>query len=158
MRPGLLWLLIGLLLGANIYESHFMMGTVLGWQVWWFELDILVIAGVVTVSNLYVQGGMRLQHVATSCSGSRSTTLFSSLVINVTAVLVEKFIGQPLDPTFGMRFQVNNYGIGIGDLLVYAVFTSRATRPTARRRRGSRSALPSSSVPPRRACARRDRR
>src|SRR5258708_2670812 len=46
VRPGLLWALIGLLLGANIYESHFMMGTVLGWQVWWLELDILVIAGV----------------------------------------------------------------------------------------------------------------
>jgi hypothetical protein len=123
LRPGLLWLIIGLLLGANIYESHFMMGTVLGWQVWWLELDILVIVGVVSVSNLYVQGGMRLKHVVYFALGLAVYDVFSSLVINVTAVLVEEFIGQPLDPTFGMRFQVNNYGIGIGDLLVYAMFT-----------------------------------
>lgn len=123
LRPGLLWALIGLLLGANIYESHFMMGTVLGWQVWWIELDILVIAGVVAVSNLYIQGGMRLSHVVYFALALAVYDLFASQVINVTAVLVEKFIGQPLDPTFGMRIQVANYGIGIGDLLVYAIFT-----------------------------------
>jgi hypothetical protein len=123
IRPGLLWLGIGLLLGANIYESHFMMGTVLGWQVWWLELDILVVAGAVSVSNLYVQGGMRLKHVAYFALALAAYDVFSSLVINVTAVLVEEFVGQPLDPTFGMRFQVNNYGFGIGDLLVYALYT-----------------------------------
>ncbi len=123
MRPGLLWLLIGLLLGANVYESHHMLGTVLGWQVWWFELDILVIAGVVTVANLYVQGGMRLQHVVYFVLGLALYDLFSSFVINVTAVLVSNFLGQPLDPMFGMRIGLNNYATGIGDLLVYAVFT-----------------------------------
>ncbi len=123
VRPELLWALIGLLIGANIYESHFMMGTVLGWQVWWIELDIMVIAGVVAVSNLYVQGGMRLNHVVYFVLGLAVYDVFASQVINVTAVLVAKFIGQPLDPMFGMRFQAANYAIGIGDLLVYAVFT-----------------------------------
>jgi hypothetical protein len=121
-KPGVLWLLIGLLLGANIYESHLMMGTVLGWQIWWLELDILVIAGAVSVANLYIQGGMRLKHVAYFALALAAYDVFSSLVINVTAVLVEEFVGQPLDPTFGMRFQATNYGIGIGDLLVYALF------------------------------------
>jgi hypothetical protein len=123
IRPALLWLGIGLLLGANIYESHFMMGSVVGWQVWWLELDILVIAGAVAVANLYVQGGMRLKHVVYFALALGCYDVFSALVINVTAVLVEKFIGQPLDPTFGMRFQVANYGIGIGDLLIYALYT-----------------------------------
>lgn len=123
LRPGLLWLLIGLLLGANIYESHRMLGTVLGWQVWWFELDILVIAGVVAVANLYVQGGMRLQHVVYFVPGLAVYDVFSALVINVTAVLVANFLGQPLDPMFGMRFATANYAIGIGDLVVYALFT-----------------------------------
>lgn len=123
LRPGVLWLAIGGLLGANIYEAHRMMGTVLGWQVWWLELDILVIAGAVAVANLYVQGGMRLAHVAYFCLALAAYDVFSSLVINVTAVLVEEFVGQPLDPTFGFRFGATNYGIGIGDLLVYAMFT-----------------------------------
>ena len=117
------WGGLGLLLGANIYESHFMMGTVIGWQVWWVELDILVILGAISVSNLYVQGGMRLKHVAYFALGLAFYDVFSTLVINVTAVLVEEFVGQPLDPTFGFRFQATNYGIGIGDLLVYALFT-----------------------------------
>lgn len=123
LRPALVWPLIGLLLGANIYESHRMMGTVLGWQVWWFELDILVIAAVVAVANLYIQGGMRLQHVMYFVVGLAVYDLFSVFVVNVTAVLVANFLGQPLDPMFGMRIGVNNYAIGIGDLLVYAVFT-----------------------------------
>jgi len=121
--PTVLWLGLGLLLGANIWESNTMMGFVGGWQLWWVELDILVVLGAVAVANLYVQGGMRLQQVAWFGLGLACYDVFASLGINVTAVLVEDFIGKPLDPTFGMRFHVNNYGIGIGDLLVYAMFT-----------------------------------
>ena len=119
---GPVWLCIGLLLGANIWQSHTMMGSVIGWQVWWVELDILVLFAAVAVANLYVQGGMRLQHVAWFGLALAIYDVLSSLVINVTAKLVEEFIGGPLDPTFGMRFNVNNYGIGIGDLLFYALF------------------------------------
>src|SRR5579862_8021938 len=118
------WLGIGLLLGANIWTSHFLMGTVTGWRVWWLELDVLVVLGAIAVANLYVQGGMRLQHVAWFGLALAVYDLAASLGINVTAVLVEKFIGAPLDPTFGMRFNVNNYGIGIGDLLFYALFVT----------------------------------
>lgn len=122
LGAGPLWLILGVLIGANIWESHTMMGSVIGWQVWWIELDILVLAGAIAVSNLYVQGGMRLQHVAWFGLALAVYDVLSSLVINVTAVLVEEFIGSPLDPTFGMRFNVNNYGIGIGDLLFYSLF------------------------------------
>ena len=118
-----LWLGIGLLIGANIWTSHAQMGTVTGWRVWWIELDILVILSAIAVANLYVQGGMRLQHVAWFGLALALYDVCSTLVINVTAVLVEEFIGKPLDPTFGFRFGVNNYGIGIGDLLFYALFT-----------------------------------
>jgi hypothetical protein len=119
---GRTWLLIGLLVGANIWESHHMMGSVLGWQVWWLELDILVLLGAIAVANLYVQGGMRLTHIAWFGLALAVYDVLSSLVINVTAKLVEEFVGAPLDPTFGMRFNVDNYGIGIGDLLFYALF------------------------------------
>jgi hypothetical protein len=117
-----LWLGIGVLLGANIWESHTMMGSVAGWQLWWVELDILVALGAIAICNLYIQGGMKLIHVVCFGLALACYDVGSTLGINVTAVLVEKFIGQPLDPTFGMRFNVNNYGIGIGDLLFYALF------------------------------------
>ncbi len=127
-----LWLGIGLLVGANIWTSHTMLGTVTGWRVWWIELDILVIAGAIAVANLYVQGGMRLQHVAWFGLALAVYDVGSTLAVNVTAVLVEDFIGKPLDPTFGFRFGVNNYGIGIGDLLFYALFTVAADKAYGR--------------------------
>ena len=116
------WLGIGVLIGANIWTSHTMMGTTAGWQLWWAELDILVALGAIAVANLYVQGGMKLKHVAWFALALALYDAGFTLVVNVTAVLVEEFIGHPLDPTFGIRGGVNNYGIGIGDLLVYALF------------------------------------
>ena len=129
-RP--VWLGLGVLLGANIWESHTMMGSVVGWQVWWIELDILVLLAAVAVANLYVQGGMRLQHVAWFGLALAIYDVLSTLVVNITAKLVEEFIGAPLDPTFGMRVSVNNYGIGIGDLLFYALFVTASYKAYGR--------------------------
>lgn len=120
--PGWVWLGIGLLVGANLWTSANLMGTTIGWQVWWIELDTLVVLAAIAVSNLYVQGGMKLKHVAWFGLALAIYDVCSTLVVNVTAVLVEDFIGHPLDPTFGFRFGVNNYGIGVGDLLFYALF------------------------------------
>jgi len=119
---GPVWLATGLVVGANLWTSQALMGTTVGWQMWWAELDILVAFGAIAVANLYVQGGMRLQHVAWFGLALAIYDVSSTLIINVTAQLVEEFIGSPLDPTFGMRFGVSNYGIGIGDLLFYALF------------------------------------
>ena len=116
------WLGIGVLIGANLWTSHTMMGTTAGWELWWVELDIMVALGAIAVANLYVQGGMKLKHVAWFGLTLALYDAGSTLVVNVTAVLVEDFIGHPLDPTFGIRGGVNNYGIGIGDLLFYALF------------------------------------
>jgi hypothetical protein len=119
---GRVWLGIGLLLGANLWASSNLMGSTAGWQLWWVELDLMVGLAAVAVANLYVQGGMKLKHVAWFGLMLAVYDVCSTLVINVTAQLVETFIGHPLDPTFGFRFGVNNYGIGIGDLLFYALF------------------------------------
>jgi hypothetical protein len=116
------WLGIGLLIGANIWTSHTLMGATAGWELWWIELDLMVALAAIAVANLYVQGGMKLKHVAWFGLTLALYDAGSTLVVNVTAVLVEDFIGHPLDPTFGIRGGVNNYGIGIGDLLFYALF------------------------------------
>ena len=116
------WIGIGVLVGANLWTSHTLMGTTAGWELWWVELDVMVALGAIAVANLYVQGGMKLKHVAWFGLTLALYDAGSTLVVNVTAVLVEDFIGHPLDPTFGIRGGVNNYGIGIGDLLFYALF------------------------------------
>ncbi|MBA3418412.1 MAG: hypothetical protein H0U09_06875 [Geodermatophilaceae bacterium] len=62
--PTQLWIGIGLLLGANLWINLNLLGTVSGWQLMWIENNIIVALAAVAVVNLYVQGGMRLQHVA----------------------------------------------------------------------------------------------
>ncbi len=122
LRPGALWLSIGVLLGLNIWMGNNMLGSVLGWQLFWAENDIVVLLGAVAVSNLYVQGGMRLRHVALFALVLSAYDVIFTAAVPVTNALVEDFLGFPLDPSFGMRWRFDNAATGIGDLLVYALF------------------------------------
>ncbi len=130
------WLGIGLLIGANIWTSRTMLGSVVGWQLWWAELSVLVALGAISVANLYVQGGMKLRHVAWFALALGGYDVIFSTAIPLTNKLVEDFLGNPLDPSLGMRFGIANYSIGIGDLLIFAMFAVAAYkaygRPAAR--------------------------
>ena len=64
LGPTATWLIVGLLIGRTSGWAGTVLGTVLGWQFFWLENSIVVIAAAVTVTNLYVQGGMRVKHVA----------------------------------------------------------------------------------------------
>ena len=119
---GWTWLGIGLLIGLNYWTSHHLMGTTAGWQLWWTELTILVGLGAVAVSNLYVQGGMRLQYVAWLALGLAVYDIIFATVLPLTDQLVAGYLAHPLDPLLGMRFGIDNYGVGLGDLLVYSLF------------------------------------
>nr|MBA2554084.1 hypothetical protein [Geodermatophilaceae bacterium] len=46
--------------------------------------------------------------------------------------LVQGFLGYPLNPSFGMRLGLYNATIGIGDLLVYGLFTIAAFKAYGR--------------------------
>jgi hypothetical protein len=119
---GWTWLGIGLLIGLNYWTSHHLMGTTLGWQLWWLELSILVGLGAIAVSNLYVQGGMKLQYVAWLALGLAIYDITFATVLPLTDKLVAGYLAHPLDPLLGMRFGIDNYGVGLGDLLVYSLF------------------------------------
>jgi hypothetical protein len=43
-------------------------------------------------------------------------------VLPLTDELVAGYLAHPLDPLMGMRFGIDNYGAGLGDLLVYSLF------------------------------------
>jgi hypothetical protein len=119
---GWTWLGIGLLIGLNVWTSHHLMGTTLGWQLWWAELTLLVGLGAISVSNLYVQGGMKLRYVAWLAVGLAVYDIIFATILPLTDQLVAGYLAYPLDPLLGMRFGIDNYGVGLGDVLVYSLF------------------------------------
>ena len=122
LGPARTWLGIGLLIGLNVWTSHHLMGSTAGWQAWWAELTILVGLGAISVSNLYVQGGMKLIYVAWLALGLAVYDIVFATVLPLTDQLVAGYLAHPLDPLLGMRFGIDNYGVGLGDLLVYSLF------------------------------------
>ena len=64
LRRRYVWTLIPVLLLADIVVAESLLGYRWGWQVYWVITDAVVLFAVVSISNLYVQGGMRLRHVA----------------------------------------------------------------------------------------------
>src|SRR4051812_31599738 len=126
LPPGRMWLLIGGLLGLNLWLGTNLLGTVLGWQLFWAENDVVVLLAAVFVANLYVQGGMRLSHVACFALALAAYDLVFTSAFPLTNALVEEFLGYPLDPSVGMRWGFDNAAIGIGDLLVYGLFVLAA--------------------------------
>jgi hypothetical protein len=123
-----LWTSIGLLLGVNIWLARTMLGTVTGWQVYWAETSVVALLGAVAVTNLYVQGGMRFQHVAWFVLGLAVYDAIFTTAVPLTATLADRFIGFPLDPAIGMRVGLYNADIGLGDLLAYALFVTAALK------------------------------
>jgi hypothetical protein len=98
------------------------MGTTAGWQLWWAELSLMVGLGAVAVSNLYIQGGMKLQYVAWLALALAVYDIIFATVLPLTDELVAGYLAHPLGPLMGMRFGIDNYGAGLGDLLVYSLF------------------------------------
>lgn len=122
------WLGIGLLIGLNVWTSHHLLGTTAGWQLWWAELSLMVGGGAIAVSNLYVQGGMKLKHVAWLCLALSVCDIVFTPVLHLTDKLVSNYLSHPLDPLLGMRFGIDNYAVGLGDLLAYSLFLVAACK------------------------------
>jgi hypothetical protein len=127
------WLGIGVLLGANIWIGQTMLGTVVGWQLFWAETSVIVLLGAISVANLYVQGGMQLRHVAWFALGLAVYDVIFTIAVPVSNLLVREFVGHPLFPAIGMRVGFDEAIIGLGDLLVYGLFTLAAAKAYGRR-------------------------
>lgn len=132
IRQGPLWIGIGLAIGLNIWLARAMLGTVVGWQLYWAETGIVVVLAAAAVANLYAQGGMKLQHVAWFAAILAIYDLLFTLVSPLTAALAEAFIGFPLHPAVGWRLGIFNFTIGLGDLLVYSLYVSVAFKAYGR--------------------------
>jgi hypothetical protein len=121
------------LLGANLAVTDALVVNGQGLQLYWPLTSAAVLLAAVGVSNLYVQGGLRLRHIAWLALFLAGYDAFFSLVIPLTPRLADAFEGRPLDPSIGFVLGRLNPNIGLGDLLVYCVFVTAAYRGFGRR-------------------------
>jgi hypothetical protein len=128
-----IWLGIGLLFGFNIWSSHHVMGSIPGWQLWYTEQSIVVGLSAIAVCNLYLQGGMKLRHVAWLSLGLACYDVVFASYYPLTGRLLARYITHPLTPVMGMRFGEVDYVVGLGDLLVYSLFFLAAYKAYGRR-------------------------
>jgi len=128
-----LWPLIVFLLVANIVVTETLLGTRQGWQLYWVLTSAIVLVAAVGVSNLYVQGGMRLRHIAWFALILAFYDGFFNLVVPISLKLADRFEGQPLDPSIGFTMGVFSANIGLGDLLVYSLFIIAAYKGFGKR-------------------------
>jgi hypothetical protein len=135
-----IWLLAGALIVGNILATYHLLGTQLGWQVYWTLGSALVVLAAVGVSNLYVQGGMHLRHVAYLGLFLGLYDIVFTMVVPLTQRLADTFEGQPLDAAFGFYLGGRQADIGLGDVLVYALFTIAAYKGYGRK--GALAILP----------------
>ncbi|HEX8008775.1 MAG TPA: hypothetical protein VF482_20385 [Trebonia sp.] len=122
LGPVGIWLGIGVLFGFNIWSSNHIMGTLPGWQVWFTEQGIMVSLAAIAVCNLYLQGGMKLRHVAWLSLGLAGYDVIFAAYYPLTGRLIARYLTHPLTPLLGMRFGLNDYAVGLGDLFIYALF------------------------------------
>ncbi len=133
LGPVATWLGIGVLFGFNIWSSHYIMGTIAGWDWWYTQQSIVVLLGAIAVCNLYVQGGMKLRHVAWLSLGLACYDIIFASYYPLTGRLLARYITHPLTPVIGMRFGKVDYALGLGDLLVYSLFFVTAYKAYGKR-------------------------
>lgn len=122
LGPVGIWLGIGVLFGFNIWSSNHIMGTLPGWQVWFVEQGVLVVLAAIAVCNLYLQGGMKLRHVAWLALALAGYDVLFAAYYPLTGRLIARYLTHPLTPLLGIRLGYFDYAIGLGDLLVYSLF------------------------------------
>jgi hypothetical protein len=128
-----IWAGIGLLIGFNIWSSDHILGTIAGWQLWYIEQSIAVMLAAIAVCNLYVQGGMKLRHVAWLALGLACYDVVFASYYPLTGELLARYITHPLTPVMGMRFGEVDYAVGLGDLLTYSLFFVAAYKAYGKR-------------------------
>ena len=82
----------------------------------------------ISVTNPYVQGGMKLKHVALVATALGVYDVIFTAFWPLTNQLVQSFHGYPLDPSMGFRLGFDNAAVGIGDLLVYGLYVNAALK------------------------------
>jgi hypothetical protein len=94
--------------------------------------DLVLSLGVVGVSNLWVQGGLRAAHVAWLAGLIGVYDLIATTLTSVTARLATELQGMPFAPVFALTGGRTPISIGLGDLLLLVLFPMAAARAFGR--------------------------
>jgi len=125
--------LIPVLIGAEIVVTYTLLGAPRGLQLYWVLTSAIVLVAAMGVSNLYVQGGLRLRQVAWFAVFLAVYDAFFSTVVPLTPQLAAAFEGRPLNASIGWAAGRYSANIGLGDLLVYGLFVTAAYKAFDRR-------------------------
>jgi len=131
--------LIPALIGTEILVTYTLLGTSQGLKLYWVLTSTIVLLAAVSVSNLYVQGGLRIRQVAWFAIFLAVYDAFFSLVIPLTPQLAVRFENRPLNASIGWASNGFSANVGLGDLLVYGLFATAAYKAFGAR--GARSAV-----------------
>lgn len=121
------------LIGTEIVVTYTLLGAPHGLQVYWVLTSTIVLLAAVGISNLYVQGGLHLRQVAWFAVFLAVYDLVFSTIIPLTPQLAATFEGRPLNASIGWAAGSYSANIGLGDLLVYGMFTTAAYKAFSRR-------------------------
>ena len=128
-----LWTAIPVLLAVNIVVTHGMDDTRGGVQLYWLLTSAVVMVAAVGISNLYVQGGLELRQIAWFTLFLAIYDITFTRVIPLTPLLAVALQGRPLDPSVGFAAGSYNANVGLGDLLVFCLYTIAAYKGFGRR-------------------------
>jgi plastocyanin len=128
-----LWLGIPAALIANIAVTAHMHTLPGGLTLYWLLTSAIVMLAAVGVANLYVQGGLRLRHIAWFTLFLALDDLVFTRLVPLTPQLAVALQGRPLDPSIGFATSAYNANVGLGDLLVFCLYATAAAREFGRR-------------------------
>jgi hypothetical protein len=126
-------IVIPVLIGSEIVVTYTLLGAPRGLQLYWVLTSAIVLVAAMGVSNLYVQGGLRLRQIAWFAVFLAAYDAFFSTVVPITPKLAAAFEGRPLNASIGWASGRYSANIGLGDLLVYGLFVTAAYKAFDRR-------------------------
>ncbi|MGX4695338.1 hypothetical protein [Streptomyces sp. JNUCC 63] len=99
---------------------------------YWLVNSLVIMLMAVGAANLNAQGGLKLRHVSRFALALAVYDLFFATVVPLTQKLFDAVQGYAFAPSAGLR--VGEFGavVGMGDLLVYALFTTVAYKAYGR--------------------------
>jgi len=128
-----LWIAVPGLLIANILETRSMNEFAGGLQIYWLLTTLIVGIAAVGIGNLYVQGGLQLRHIAWFTLFLAVCDIFFTNVVALTPLLAISLQGRPLDPSIGFAASGFNANVGLGDMLIFCMYTTAAYKGFGRR-------------------------
>lgn len=129
----LLLVVVPIALTANLVVTRWMADVAGGLQLYWLSTSLIVAVAAIGVANLYAQGGLGLRHIAWFTLFLGVYDIFFTRVIALTPELAVALQGRPLDPSVGFAAWGLNANVGLGDLLVFCLYTTAAYRSFGRR-------------------------